>query len=683
MGPVSRERSVDGIVAKFMEVVDAVTEDAPIAAPANTTAAPVSNRPDPESVAQKLLELIAERTGYPPEMLGREMNLEADLGIDSIKRVEILASLRLAFLADAGEAAHELMGPVSRERSVDGIVAKFMEVVDTVSGEAPASSSVTIMEPATPAPSYTDGQTRRFVMVPSLVATPEAKNWVTKGATYIVTQDAGDVAAQLASLVEQAGATTLMVDPSVLDADALAAKVQGLGGEIAGLLHCAPLFDAADAGLGAKVLAEQVRRSTESLYVVLSAVGESLAARTDAVVIAASRMGGAFGFDDKTDFAPGAGGPAGVLKTLAKEWTDAQVRAVDVSDAYDAAAIAQIIFDEAGRQDDVVEIGWADDARWQLLAEPREVPLIDGPKAQSQLDKDAIVLVTGGARGITARCLMWLSEKYQPRFVLAGSSPVPAVEEPADTAAISDPMALRAHLAKQAKANGAAISIPEIEKNSRAILKAREIRESLAEIEATGAKVEYHQCDVRDETALTGFVDSLYATHGRIDGVIHGAGVIEDQLVVDKTRESYRRVMATKAESAFTLAEALKPETVKFCAFFTSVAGRFGNRGQGDYGAANEIVSKFARRLDQSWPGRVVALSWGPWDSDGMVSDEIKAQFTALGIEAIDPDLGIRALEAEILTTSDCVPEVVWGLGPWANDMADGQGAKTAVKAAE
>ena len=106
-------------------------------------------------------------------------------------------------------------------------------------------------------------------------------------------------------------------------------------------------------------------------------------------------------------------------------------------------------------------------------------------------------------------------------------------------------------------------------------------------------------------------------------------------------------------------------ETVKCLVFFTSVAGRFGNRGQGDYGASNEIVSKLARTLDATVPGRVVAISWGPWDSGGMVTAEIKAQFSRLGIEAIDPANGVAALEVELQKGAAGEPEVVWGRGPW------------------
>ena len=115
------------------------------------------------------------------------------------------------------------------------------------------------------------------------------------------------------------------------------------------------------------------------------------------------------------------------------------------------------------------------------------------------------------------------------------------------------------------------------------------------------------------------------AASARIDGVIHGAGVIQDKLIRDKTPESYDRVFGTKVESALILSRRLQFEQLKFCVFFASVAGRFGNRGQSDYAAANEVLSQAGRaaRSPLAGPGRVDRLgavvqrsAWYPsWSS--------------------------------------------------------------------
>ena len=81
--------------------------------------------------------------------------------------------------------------------------------------------------------------------------------------------------------------------------------------------------------------------------------------------------------------------------------------------------------------------------------------------------------------------------------------------------------------------------------------------------------------------------------------------------------------------------------------FFASVAGRFGNRGQSDYAAANEVLSKLAIHLDRRWPGRVVSIAWGPWSTIGMVS-ELEQHLGQRGLQMIPPEVGPLFLDEEL-----------------------------------
>ena len=656
-----------GIVARFLEVT---AQTAPVAAPAAPAPTPVSPMLDAAAVTQALLALIADRTGYPVAMLEPDLNLEADLGIDSIKRVEILGALRADLLPDAGDALRSAMGPVSREKTVRGIVARFLEVTAAAaSAPAPQAITPTAAQPAVDPMPDLAAWPARFVMAPHPIDAPAPVEWVVRGGVYVLTDDGAGVAQGLAARITARGGVARLLDAALDLADdrGLRAAVADIGSAAAGLIHCAPLRAGPD--FEAMTLADwtaAVDGTTRAFYTLLSALGPVLAARSDAVVLCATAMGGGFGFDLSDLAQPAMGGAPGLLKTVAKEWHAVHCRAVDFATGSAPRERIAALDEEAGRKDGTVEVGQRGAERLGLFAEARPItPALDAPPV---LDRDSVVLVTGGARGITARIALQLARSFHPRLVLLGSSPVPEAVEAPETAGLADPRALKEALIAAARRAGQPVAPAAIEATFRAVIKAREVRAALAAMTAAGARVEYLACDVRDSAAFRAAIADVRARHGRIDGVVHGAGVIEDKLILDKEVASFDNVVHLKTASAFTLAQALDPATVKFLVFFTSVAGRFGNRGQGDYGAANEIVSKLARRLDARWPGRVKAISWGPWDSGGMVSPEIRAQFAAMRIEPIPPALGVQALEIEATQGPRDEPEVVWGRGPWQDD---------------
>jgi len=175
-------------------------------------------------------------------------------------------------------------------------------------------------------------------------------------------------------------------------------------------------------------------------------------------------------------------------------------------------------------------------------------------------------------------------------------------------------------------------------------------------------------------------IEKLYASFGRIDGEIHGAGVIEDKLIEAKTPESFDRVFDTKVDSAFVLSRKLKPEALKFLVFFSSVAGRFGNHGQGDYAAANEVLNKIAADLQRRWPGRVVSIDWGPWATAGMVSPELKKQFAERGVELIPMELGRRKLNDELSHGHKGESGVIIGGAGWRGASDEPSVAETAAR---
>ncbi len=567
-----------------------------------------------------LVSTVSERTGYPAEMLDPDLDLEADLGIDSIKRIEILGAMRdrlgLGSMSDA--ARSDALEELARFKTLRKIAGWLEERVGAGPKSAPppaTSPPITLQSVAATSGSVGRVDVARFIFEVSTTPPPAPNGLQLEGRTFALTNDRAGVAARLCALLEAKGARVRMLSPG----DAV--------GDADGIVHLESLTPDSHDSLRALFDLSQgaVRGKAKWLY-------------------AATGLGGAFG---RQAAAPqGTGGAAGLLKSVAKERPDLRVRAVDLHPGEDADTLAGHLYDEILADDPHVEVGYAGGVRHVLRTVERPAP----DSLCLVLDRDAVVLVTGGARGITAEVSVALARRFGCRLELVGRTPLDGPEDE-ELAKAPDAPAIRRLLLQ--RANGAGLVTPTtIEQACRATLAAREVRRTLARIEEAGGRASYHSVDVRDARAFGALVDAIYDRQGRIDGAIHGAGIIEDKLLTDKTRESFDRVFDTKVKSALTLTDRLRAD-VRFVVFFSSVSGAFGNRGQVDYAAANDALDKLAHQLASRLPARVVSINWGPWSGVGMVSPELEREYERRGVPTISPERGAARFVEELCRGRD------------------------------
>jgi NAD(P)-dependent dehydrogenase (short-subunit alcohol dehydrogenase family) len=517
-------------------------------------------------------------------------------------------------------------------------------------------------------PGAREGDVQRLVVRLVDAPLPARPRFAVPAGTILITDDRRGTARELAdrlaeldvkaALVRHADGETVpegvfaadLTDPAAV-AD-LVARVRAACGPVSGLIHLLPLTEPPEGELPDR----RMRREVTSLYLLARALEPDIREADKAgaaVLLAVTAMGGRMGFgaDLPADFSAGHGGVAGFTKCLGYEWPEATVRVVDVDGETPAVRLVEVLLSELGDPDGPFEVGRDGDDRVTWQVEPGPLDTEGSPAVE--LGPDSTILLTGGARGITAKVALELARRYKPRLVLAGSSPLPE-EEPADTAGLSGAAELKAALMKRP---GGDAKPAAVEAAYRRLLKDREIRANLEAIRAAGATVEYRSVDVRDAAAFGGLIDELNAAGG-IAGVVHGAGVIEDKLLRDKTPESFDRVFGTKVDSALTLAAKLDPQRLKFLAVFASITSRYGNRGQSDYAAANEVLSKMACDLDRKWPGRVVSIAWGPWTEVGMVAD-LEKHLAARGLKLISTEVGSRFAVDEVVYGAKGEPEVL------------------------
>jgi NAD(P)-dependent dehydrogenase (short-subunit alcohol dehydrogenase family) len=265
------------------------------------------------------------------------------------------------------------------------------------------------------------------------------------------------------------------------------------------------------------------------------------------------------------------------------------------------------------------------------------------------------VVVTGGARGVTAQVAVALARAWEPTLVLLGRTPQPDVE-PAWLSPLRDESEIKRALLTQV---GGKMAPRALEEQYQQILAQREARRTLERIAAAGAKAVYHSLDIRDASRVSGVLADVRAKHGPVRGVIHGAGVLADRLILDKTEEQFERVYSTKVAGLGALLHAVSEDELRFLALFSSSTARFGRTGQVDYAVANEVLNKIAQAEARRRPGcRVVSLNWGPWDG-GMVTTPLKDLFAKEGVDVIPLDAGAEYLLDELGQPADRAVEIV------------------------
>jgi NAD(P)-dependent dehydrogenase (short-subunit alcohol dehydrogenase family)/acyl carrier protein len=610
-----------------------------------------------EQIQERVLELVSERTGYPAEMLGLDADLEGDLGIDSIKRVEIAGT----FTQSLDEAVRESIDieELTASKTLTAVIDTLAAALGANGGGAPPGEPAVLegQRPFERGPAEEERIGRLVVQATRAPAITTTAGLCSAGVVAIV-DDEGGVGEALAEALASRGEQVVRLPRDAQPTDAEQAAELAAGwrerGGVKALVHLPALGEQPPEYGGLPTLHALAQALQPDLEAAASAGGAAL--------LGATRLGGAFGVGgDAPAGSASRGAIHGFLKTAAHEWPAVRVKSVDLSDE-PPASTAELLLAELDAADGLVEVGYRDGERTRLAVvdTPLAASSPDGERAgELALDADGVVLVTGGARGITARAALLLAERHRPTLVLVGRTS----DEPegADTAELGELSELREAMIEARKREQRPLTPALVERDCRRILQAREVRENLRLIRQTGARAEYVMCDVSDEQAFGALIDSIYEEHGRIDGVLHGAGIIEDKLIRDKQADSLQRVMATKAGAARTLAQHLRPEDLRFLVFFSSVSGRFGNSGQSDYAAASEVLGKLAHELDARWPGRVVSIDWGPWRSAGMVSEWLEQEFARRGVALIGLDQGCRMLYEEVSHGHKGEAEVVVG----------------------
>jgi malonyl CoA-acyl carrier protein transacylase len=283
-------------------------------------------------------------------------------------------------------------------------------------------------------------------------------------------------------------------------------------------------------------------------------------------------------------------GMLGLFLCAAQEYPSVQFRAVEIQRDTDLRDALRGALD---RGCPVVELVHRDGR--VFTSEGQLAPSAFRNQSSMKLSPGDVIVMSGGATGISthlARSLM----PFKPRLVFLGRTSPESGDE-----------------------------------------RASEIARTLADLHSSGIEATYHTCDVTDPEAVSAIMGEVVKRYGRIDGIIHGAGVLRDGFLSQMTPDDFSLVMDVKLLGAWNLFSAAEKSGLRFFVGLSSAAAIQGNPGQANYAAANRMMSALLRILGKRNDAvSIKALMLPPVEGAGMAEDpEVREMLKRMGVAYI------------------------------------------------
>lgn len=239
---------------------------------------------------------------------------------------------------------------------------------------------------------------------------------------------------------------------------------------------------------------------------------------------------------------------------------------------------------------------------------------VDVPQAPMPVHfrPDASYLITGGLGALGLLVSRWMIQHGARRLILVGRTPLPP----------------------RSQWNALSSDSPQAE-----------LVASIRELEKLGAAIHLAQFDISDEVALAAFLEE-YACSGwpPIRGVIHSAGIVQDQFLMQMTKEAFVSVLQPKVQGAWSLHRCLQDVSLDFFVLFSSIASVVVSPTQGNYAAGNAFLDALAYfRRSQGLPA--MSINWGPWATGMITRLNLTGLYNRRGVDLITPEYGMHILD--------------------------------------
>ncbi|MCP4129671.1 MAG: SDR family NAD(P)-dependent oxidoreductase [bacterium] len=255
-----------------------------------------------------------------------------------------------------------------------------------------------------------------------------------------------------------------------------------------------------------------------------------------------------------------------------------KIRIINFSPMLRNTILAEAVINELTLLDTFVSVAYNKDSKRYT-----SVPILQGQtgykKRQKSFDPGDLLLVTGGAKGITAECALALAKKTGVAMALLGSSPHPGDADPEEN----------------------------------------EIAATLKRFHSNSLECRYYQCNITDPEMLEEVSATIRKEMGIVSGIIHGAGINKPRLAGQASLEDALQEVSPKLQGALNLCKIYSRSDLKLFAAFSSIIGVTGMPGNAWYAFSNEALNTVLKEFKDKNAGTdIIALAYAVWGEVGM-----------------------------------------------------------------
>ncbi|MBP5971507.1 SDR family NAD(P)-dependent oxidoreductase [Brasilonema sp. CT11] len=287
----------------------------------------------------------------------------------------------------------------------------------------------------------------------------------------------------------------------------------------------------------------------------------------------------------------------GPIRTIPQEYPDLDCRIIDVvipqSGSLEEKQLIEQLEAELKIKSDNQIIAYRKQHRW--IESFESVKLDNSDRGIQRLKKGGVYLITGGLGGVGLALAEYLAQKVRAKLILTGRNNFPARTDWEEWL----------------------VSHDTEDSTSRKIHK-------VYELEKLGAEVLAVSADVTNLQQMQIVIAKATAQFGKIDGIIHGAGVTGDSLIQQKTKEQAESVMTCKVKGTLILDGIFRDSKLDFFIVLSSLNSIISGFGQVDYCAANAFLDAFAHRQSKRDSTFTSSINWDGWQEVGIAANAAK-----------------------------------------------------------